>query len=272
MDSNLHITGQFEIEETGVTLNDLAPIPAQTVTNSSDILDLNQRINNLLYPIGSVVTLSSRYETLSNGVYEEGKNYYTKNDTTKQYTLLVAGTDYTIGNTISTTVYKEITPAEIYGGKWELVDKEFKPQWINDTNLFVANSTWATESSTPVAIFSGHSLRIRLALKTAQALTDYSTPKTLGTLQLSNLGVERFIYTQTLHATTNTNDHIGRIRIVHDTGVVDYWGTIGENTTLDSGKILNIDTTFTLVPTHQTEFHAIMLDDFCDKFYWKRTE
>ena len=268
MDSNLHITGQFEIEETGVTLNDLAPIPAQTVANSSDILDLNQRINDLLYPIGSVVTLSSRYETLSNGVYEEGKNYYTKDDTTGQYTLLVAGTNYTIGDAISTTVYKEITPAETYGGKWELIDKRFKVDYGSDVGTFIPNTTYITKDSSIYVVRKGDTLRIRGNLVTEKDFDDNdiaSDKGYFGKIDLKTYGVTNIMFAPNIFAYIS-DDIIGILAIIHNTGEIRWRGLESSSyTTISSGSTIWFDHVFTMGLSY-------MLDDACDQFCWKRTE
>ena len=45
------------------------------------------------------------------GVYEAGKRYYSKSGNT--YTLLVAGTDYQVGDTISGDIYVATAPTDI---------------------------------------------------------------------------------------------------------------------------------------------------------------
>ena len=49
------------------------------------------------------------YAETSDETYQEGKDYYSKDGDT--YTKLVAGTDYTVGDSISGTVYEEVQGA-----------------------------------------------------------------------------------------------------------------------------------------------------------------
>ena len=49
-------------------------------------------------------------------IYEEGTEYYSKSGNT--YTLLVAGTDYTIGNSITGTVYEKAKYDRMYFRAW----------------------------------------------------------------------------------------------------------------------------------------------------------
>lgn len=48
--------------------------------------------------------------------YEKDTQYYTKSGNT--YTLLVAGTDYTIGNTITGTIYEKVAYDRLYIRTW----------------------------------------------------------------------------------------------------------------------------------------------------------
>ena len=153
-------------------------------------------------------------------------------------------------------------PANILGfGKWELYDKEFKPQYLSaDEGIFTHNTTNVSESSA-VAVFGGHTVRVRITAVNKVALSD--TNKELGTINLDKIGVQNLIYTETFNASCSDDTSVARVSVTHNTGLVTHLGTIG-GTSIAVGETINIDFTVPMIAER-------MLNEFCDKFYWKRT-
>lgn len=156
---------------------------------------------------------------------------------------------------------KNENPSSYLGGTWILVDKEFKPQYLDaDTGIFTHNTTNVSESSA-VAVLGGHTLRIRLTVVNKIALND--TNKELGTINLSKVGVANFVYTVNFFGSCSDDTSLVRGQVVHNTGVVNHLGTVG-GTSIEASKTTNIDFTIPLIEER-------MLNEFCDKFYWKKT-
>lgn len=108
------ITTSGDSQEAVVTLegiNESEPITLQVHPNSVNIEYLHPRATGL-YPSGTLYlknrsirfTKLSQYNQTTDAYYTSYKKYYTKSDNV--YTLLIAGTDYTIGAAISGTKYE----------------------------------------------------------------------------------------------------------------------------------------------------------------------
>ena len=108
------ITTSGDSQEAVVTLegiNESEPVTLQVHPNSVSIEYLHPRATGL-YPSSTLYlknrsirfTKLSQYNQTTDTNYTSYKKYYEKNNNV--YTLLVAGTDYTVGDTISGTVYE----------------------------------------------------------------------------------------------------------------------------------------------------------------------
>lgn len=174
-----------------------------------------------------------------------------------------------IGSVLTTST--NINPADTLGGTWELIDKAFKntylkldsTYWTSANSESVLTTEQGDEGACMVSLVD-HTIHIRLKLKSSEQLTDADV--NLGKLTLSRVGVNSLLYTAfsqvalcdggdcTLSYSMNNSGEL----IVHD--VLNVNGTH----TMAANKFFYVDVT-------QTVTIDKMLDNFCDKFYWKRT-
>lgn len=156
-------------------------------------------------------------------------------------------------------------PSSLFGGTWELVDKDFKFMEIEDSSLFTKTSNLSAYEI--IAIRSKNIIRIRLGITTAVEINDSALD--LGTINLVKLGITNgsigYSYVQ-YSAFADAKNGIIDMRINWD-GVVSSRDCIpkGTATTMEAGAEAHIDVTF---PVDL----ANMNDSLCDKFYWKRTK
>lgn len=156
-------------------------------------------------------------------------------------------------------------PSEIYGGTWELIDKGFK----TETTEIKQEATEYLSSFTVVSIRTERTVRLRIALTTAKDIAD--TTVTLGTVDLQ------------AHGLVANNESYFLYGVFGGVAMSDGGNTIVtydlKNTgVLESNDCQNIDGTHTLYAGSSFYIDAVVItsqsrmnDDFCDKFYWKRT-
>lgn len=156
-------------------------------------------------------------------------------------------------------------PASSVGGTWTLVDKGF-----TDRMAYIPSSSWTagaadfTGETNSIVELADHTLSLRLSLTTTAALSDTET--TLGTLDLSTVGITELPYTIVSDVTASDG---GQCTIsysivaggkISSTDVL----TVGGSHSLAAGNTFSIH-------VNQTVGYTRMLDSFCNKFYWKRT-
>ena len=152
-------------------------------------------------------------------------------------------------------------PSEVFGGTWELIDKQFKSSYLStDDTWFKPSGSNNTQSSNSYTR-DGHSVRVRIVTKTAKSLTD--TDVALGNIDLEKLGMQSILGTLNVICYIN-DDALGIVAITFNTGELTWRGLIGEATNVASDASITIDA---ILETSS----AYMLDEACDKFYWKRT-
>lgn len=236
----------------------------------NEILDLHQQdislavtINNLLYPVGSVIINSERFRLPSTLTYQEGINYYLKNAEKGNYVKQAADTDYTIGETIPDSVYEEITPGEIYGGEWQLVHKNFKPGYGSSVTTLTP-SNYLKDTSSAYVVRQGNVIRIRFDFDFNKSVGD--TDVSLGTIDYKDLGILSLMYTATIFGYV-TDDIWGMFYLNYSTGEMIWRGMLADSavssTSVEAGSAFWADYTF-VVP------QSYMLDDQCSEFFWKR--
>lgn len=163
----------------------------------------------------------------------------------------------------------KINPADLFGGSWTLIDKEFKSQAISESDnggKMFRNSSPDFEQSKPFnsyeiyAILAGHTIRFRFKGAPSFEMTS-DTSYIMGTIVLSSLGI------------TSLHHGIYSVPFMGDGGNglimanIEPDGTFKVNdtikdTTAGGGLFMNEEITCK---------YDNMLDSFCDKFYWKRT-
>lgn len=173
-----------------------------------------------------------------------------------------------IGSILTTAT--RVNPSTTIGGTWELVDKAFKNAYINlddsywtSTNSSLVLTTEQGDSSACIATLVDHTVHIRLKLKPIVSLTDSDT--TLGTINLSKIGLNNLLYTVFSKVAMSDGGQCTISYSVNNAG------------TVITHDVLNVNGTHTMaadqffyVDICETVTSSMMMDDFCNKFYWKR--
>lgn len=162
-------------------------------------------------------------------------------------------------------------PSTLYGGTWQLIDKQFSNLHVKDTTgtYFTKDNTY-TNTFELLVYRAGHSLSFRLQIKLATAISTNASGMLLGTLNLSALGFDTtggmspartFFWgggtTGTLQAT------------IAASGAVQGWN-VTEGATIASGKTLMAQWTIVAPAWMTTDTTSYMDDSACDKFFFKR--
>ena len=159
-------------------------------------------------------------------------------------------------------------PGDLLGfGTWELVDKEL----TNNFYTLTTGKGWTDVNGTATSDsgfhISGHSLTLRLILKLNNATSD--STYIVGTIDPSYLGLTQLPLTKTgIPFTVDGGEVVGNATI-STAGTVQ----INDGWTVSSGAISHsINLTYS-VPIHAsyTVPYQTMLDEKCNKFYFKRT-
>lgn len=152
-------------------------------------------------------------------------------------------------------------PASKLGGKWELVDKEFKQRTIESKDIFTINPDNVSSLDTVGCVLSGHTLALRIALKNKVRMAD--TTLQMGTINFAKVGVTRLSLTEYGAGLSDALNGVLYFTVNALTGV------------LNNADLIGSDETSTEETIHyritQTIRGAYMLDEFCDRFFWKRT-
>lgn len=219
---------------------------------------LNTTIDNLEWKSNKVIGAVPSAEW-TDAQYPSAKTLY------NAYNTLLSNI-YPIGSILTTAT--KTNPAATLGGTWTLVDKAFKNTYIN------LNSDHWTKANANIFGYSSimlndHVISLRLGLETTKAITAAdvnNTALTLGTLNVSALGISTI--SQTVYNAVAFSDS-GQSTICYK---------VSGNGQIDIFDVLNADGTHTMPAASsfyiylvQPINHDAMQDDFCDKFYWKRT-
>jgi hypothetical protein len=156
-----------------------------------------------------------------------------------------------------------VSPADLFGGTWELVDKEFRSEAKSSTEIFSTTTTAVTTGTHYYAI-GGHSLRFRVSINYAGTLS--ATNLMMGTINLNAMGASALGFPITDAVVFSDNSSVGVAYTISNTtstlGQVTFRNKFGTGT----GTSHNFYIDHTIVLNKDR-----MLDEFCDKFYWKRT-
>ena len=172
-----------------------------------------------------------------------------------------------VGSILTTST--NTNPSSTLGGTWELIDKAFKTDYItlNSSYWTSKNATLdnATSGLTSTVSLTDHSINIRLKLNVTTALSD--TEVELGTLKLNSIGISRLPYSIFYGvAQSDGGQCVINYSVAYETGTVSVYDVINIDGThsMDSGQYFFIN-------VQEDIPYDLMLDSFCDKFYWKRT-
>lgn len=171
------------------------------------------------------------------------------------------------------TTATNTNPSATLGGTWELVDKEFRVNQLKlDSSYWTnTNATLLTGGSTDddasICSWTGHSIFIRLGIYPTIELTDATL--SMGKLNLPALGITSLPYSTRFGVTSSDagNCYIN-YSFLRDTGELIVFDAIN----VDGAHSMTVGTERYFYVHIQEEIpYTLMNDDFCDKFYWKRT-
>ena len=160
-----------------------------------------------------------------------------------------------------------IDPSEIFGGKWELIDKEFASSALSDKGT---GGLFAKEEIVSgyelLALCSGHTIRLRLGFTPNMVFEDNyggnEFSKAVGQLELEKLGITTFYHSLVDIVAMSDSSNGLLMAIINTDGLVSISDVIKSNTANEK----------VLISTEITCRGNDMLDSFCDKFYWQRKE
>lgn len=157
-------------------------------------------------------------------------------------------------------------PSNNYEGTWELVDKGFRNEQLSATSEEDIAKYYTADNATSADIRvwrAGNTLKIRGNFTANQKLGEATV--NLGTFNLKNLGVSTLrLQEQRFHGGADTGDAVLLLNIdaqgVFNSADAIVKGGASETT---ANPIFYINVVFVM------RFED-MLDEYCDKFYWKR--
>ena len=162
---------------------------------------------------------------------------------------------------VGTVVITSTNAAPSNVGTWELIDKEFTPQYITSGN-FTINTTNTTDAYLEVSL-GGHGISIKLGTTNKTAITDTALDR--GTIKLSAIGVTALPCEKRMIVGASDGANAWSLWNIATNGVISTMDCDPKNTSVAAG---NYNYTYADYTVHD---HTLMLDSFCNKFYWKRT-
>ena len=160
-----------------------------------------------------------------------------------------------------------INPSTLFGGEWELFDKEFASangSLDNNNDIISYNGT---QSNGLFFVRVGHTLRIRMKLITGVEIDDNGA-ELIKIADIKTLGINAFAYNYYDVIATSDSGNALLIVSFNADGLISVGDVIEKFPTdskhiLDAGKTIYFDMT---IPIRTQD----MLDEVCDKFYWRR--
>jgi hypothetical protein len=156
-------------------------------------------------------------------------------------------------------------PASYLDGTWELVDKHLKRGYYSSsdtTGLFTPSSN--VSDGTVVVITAEHHVTINVNVTNATALGE--TDRTLGVIDFTKCGFNRLSHTIYNSGFSEPGNAMTMMGLIYGTGELNCVDVIPK---VDSGTIAagnNIRVQFNCI-LNMSYFD----DNYCDKFFWKRT-
>lgn len=166
-----------------------------------------------------------------------------------------------IGSTLITNT--NLNPANFFGGEWTLIDKSFKNAYFPfKTSHWVSTNASLNDPSN--ILLSNHTITLLLNFKINKSFSN--TIIELGKLDLSFYGINQ-LSCSSFYGTSvaESNNSVITYRIDQD-GTISITNILTANDEVLLPSELNFFIHLTL-PTIYND----MLDDFCDKFFWKRS-
>lgn len=165
-----------------------------------------------------------------------------------------------IGDIVITSINEN--PASRLGGNWELVDKDFIEiagnfkEWFTPSSNVTLNNFYVVRSK--------HSMKVRLDFTNKVALSD--TAVVFGNIDYSSLGITdiRMSYSGSI-AVTDGGNGIAEMNLHYSSGEL---SSVDVITKTSGGQIAANSSINYLIDINVR--HYEMLDEACDKFYWKK--
>lgn len=152
--------------------------------------------------------------------------------------------------------------APTFNGTWTLVDKEFAPQKIT-SGIFTHNTTNVTSVSVQNCSLGGHTAEFYVNLTSKVAFGE--TNLTLGEFALANCGLSS-IDGKHFNGVTDAGNAVCLAQLDND-GTLQHTDVVIRGT----GTSMAASTAVRYYASVVVTDISTMDDDFCNKFYWKRT-
>ncbi len=175
---------------------------------------------------------------------------------TKNGTQLFSTVPYPIG-----AIYLSVdstNPSKLFGGTWELIDKEFNPLMTSSVGFEPSSDI---KSTTVSFTRSAHTIVVNMAFSVKVALTDATV--SLGSFVFEELGVTNFSFMTRETGFTDAGNATVMLDVDETTGEVRSVDVVGTDS-VKAGSACFVTFVFQFTSTQ-------MLDEACNKFYWKRT-
>lgn len=160
-----------------------------------------------------------------------------------------------IGSIVVTSTNEN--PASRLGGTWELIDKEFTNVGTSSVGFEPSNNV---KNATASFTRSGHTIILNLAFATNVELSDSSI--LLGTIDFEELGITRFGFNTRETGFCDAGNSVLMIYVSGATGEMSCIDVVGANTVAENVSC------FVTIPFQFV--YTYMLDEKCNKFFWKR--
>lgn len=154
-------------------------------------------------------------------------------------------------------------PQSIFGGTWELIDKEFAPLIVSSSDEIYFDINEAnTTSATFYFARANHSIYTKIYFVNKVSLND--SGYNLGNVNLSQLGVSSLTHKKYSNGFSDGGNGI-IMATLESNGALDVVDVVGKNESgIPIGENCFIEFYHEIATVH-------MLDSACNKFYWKRT-
>lgn len=154
-------------------------------------------------------------------------------------------------------------PVDTLGGIWTLVDKEFTSLYVEDaSNTYFTPQSDVVSSCTVRIVRTGHTITIKVYLTIPENISLTDTTATLGSLNYEALGISEFPTNRSFPiGYSDGGNAIIMGYLYGDTGV------LTANDIVGADSISNTTLYFDFTETVTSKF---MLNNACNKFYWKR--
>ena len=176
-----------------------------------------------------------------------------------------SGIDFYGGSVFITSTNEN--PSQYLGGEWELIDKHYKEwSYYSSNEDEIAEYVEPHKNATPYAfgiIRSEHSVYIRYYFRTAAYLND--NKQTIGTLKYEKFGINGGLYFGIYDISAGSEEGIALMNISSSTGEMYCSDVIGVKGT----QSIPVGTQIRFEVEARTPVNY-MLDEHCDKFFWKR--